>query len=99
MIDSLEEGDVFVVIADEDNEEKVDYYLLQCSRPKRKLLVDTIDDHSQSYDRHSVVVYGRYYAQVPNRGEKLDFCAIQMEQRGNNVFSSCHCYQTQTTMS
>ena len=73
MTNSLEDGDVFAVIAEEGNIEKVDYYLLQCSRPKTKLLVDTIDDHGDSYERYSVVVYGRYYAKVTNRGKDIHF--------------------------
>ena len=68
MTDLLEKGDVFAVIAEEGNVEGVDYYLLRCTRPKCTLQELTKDQHGFSFDPHSVVVYGRYYAQISSRG-------------------------------
>ena len=77
LTNSLEDGDVFAVIAKEGNVEKVDYYLLQCGRPKPKLLVDTIDNHGNNYERYSVVVYGRYYAKITSRGKDIHFAQYE----------------------
>ena len=71
--DLLEEGDVYAVIAEENNDEGVDYYLLRCTRPKCTLEDDTIDDYGFTFDYHSMVVYGRYYAQIATCGEHLIF--------------------------
>ena len=43
-------------------------------------MVDTIDEHGQSYDKYSVVVYGRYYAQVPHHGKGLIFVQYKREK-------------------
>ena len=62
LTDILQEGDVFACIAEDDNVEEVDYYLLRCSQPKCTLLEDTNDDFRLPWPHYSMVVYGRYYA-------------------------------------
>ena len=80
MTELLEEGDVYAVIAEEDNDEGVDYYLLRCTRPKCTLEDDTIDDYGFTFDRHSMVVYGRYYVQIDTRAGHLIFSQYEWEK-------------------
>ena len=59
---------------------RVDYYLLRCTRPKCTLQVHTTDQHGFGFDPHSVVVYGRYYAQVSSRGGDLFFSQYEWDK-------------------
>lgn len=80
LTDYLQEGDVFAVIASENNEEHVDYYLLRCTRAKCTLTADVTDDYGHLFERHSVVVYGRYYAQIATRGGAIVFSQYEWEK-------------------
>ena len=80
LTDYLQEGDVFAVIASENNEEHVDYYLLRCTRAKCTLTADAIDDYGHLFERHSVVVYGRYYTQIATRGGAIVFSRYEWEK-------------------
>lgn len=80
MTDLLAVGDVFAVIAEDGNEEKVDYYILRCTRPKCILERDTMDDHGFSFDAHSMIVAGRFYAQSHIRRTGIEFVQYQWEK-------------------
>ena len=63
-------GHVFVVIAPEDNEEGIDYYLFRCVEAKQKLDHSVIDGEGLEYHVSAVVVIGtwlrRYSMKNPN---------------------------------
>ena len=66
LTDLVDIGDVFAVIAGEDNAEGVEYYLLQCNCTKSKLLNSVIDDCGIDYSRDDMVIQGTYFFQVPS---------------------------------
>ena len=77
----IEIGDVFAVIARENNEEGVEYYLLQCNSAKSKLLDNVIDDYGIDYSRDDMVVQGTYFVQVPSRAKRyLAFERFHLEK-------------------
>ena len=80
LTDYLQQSDVFTVIAPNSNEEHVDYYLLRCTRSKCTLTEDTKDDFGFDFQRHSVVVYGRYYAQVATRARAIVFSQYEWKK-------------------
>ncbi len=53
-------GHVFVVIALEDNEEGIDYYLCHCVEAKQKLDHSVIDGEGLEYHVGAVVVTGTW---------------------------------------
>lgn len=57
-------GDIFVVIADPDNVEGVDYYLLRCMKAKFKFPEVTVDSDGQPYPTGLVVIEDTYYQQT-----------------------------------
>jgi len=70
LTDIMEIGDVFAVIAGEDNDEGVDYYLLQCNSIKSKLVDSIVDDYGIDYSRGDMVVKGTYFVYVPSRAKR-----------------------------
>ena len=66
LTDIIEIGDVFAVIAREDNDEGIDYYLLQCNSVKSKLVDSIVDDYNIDYSRGDIVVKGTYFFYVPS---------------------------------
>ena len=66
LIDLVEIGDVFAVIAGENNKEGIEYYLLQCNSPKSKLLDNVINDYGIDYSCDDMVIQGIYFVQVPS---------------------------------
>ena len=54
---------------------------MRCSRPKCTMLEDTIDDFGLPWPRYSMVVYGRYHAQVSNhRREEVVFSQYEWKK-------------------
>lgn len=80
LTDFLAEGDDFAVIAEEGNEEGVDYYILRCTRPKLSLEHDTVDGFGFSFDARSMVVFGHYFSQLSVRGRTIQFQQYQWEK-------------------
>jgi hypothetical protein len=81
LTDLVKIGDVFAVIAGENNEEGVEYYLLQCNSAKSKLLDNVIDDYGIDYSRDDMVVQGTYFVQVPSRAKRyLAFERFHLEK-------------------
>ena len=70
LTDLVDIGDVFAVIAGEDNAEGVEYYLLQCNCTKSKLLNSVIDDYGIDYSRDDMVIKGTYFVQIPSRAKR-----------------------------
>ena len=50
LTDFLVEGDDFAVIAEQGNDEGVDFYVLRCTRAKTFLEHDTVDGFGETYD-------------------------------------------------
>lgn len=71
LTDFLVEGDDFAFIAKEGNEERVEYYILCCTRPKMLLERDTVNDYGFCFDAHSMVVFGHHYRQLHSRGSTI----------------------------
>lgn len=80
LTDFLAEGDDFAVIAEQGNDEGVDYYVLRCTRPKMFLEQDTVDGYGEPYDAHSLVVYGHYFQQMRVRGRSIQFQQHQWDK-------------------
>ena len=70
LTDLIKIGDVSTIIARENNEEGVEYYLLQCNSTKSKLLDNVLDDYGIDYSRGDMVVQGTYFVQVPSRAKR-----------------------------
>ncbi|XP_059072923.1 uncharacterized protein LOC131873750 [Cryptomeria japonica] len=61
-----EEGHVYVVVAEENNEEGTNYYLCRCvEEPKRKLTTTIIDGDGIEYPIGPVVVTGTWLQRYP----------------------------------
>ena len=71
LTDVMQIGDVFAVIAEEGNEEEVDYYLLLCTKTKHSLEASIMDDYGIDYSRGDMVVEGKYYVLGKTRSTKF----------------------------
>ena len=81
LTDFLVEGDDFAVIAEQGNDEGVDFYVLRCTRAAKTFLEhDTVDGFGETYDAHSLIVYGHYFQQLPVRGHTIQFQQYQWEK-------------------
>ena len=60
----VREGDVFIVIAPENNQEKVHYYLLQCIMSKSTFLQEYNDPSNYTYPIGSMVLMGHFFEEV-----------------------------------
>ena len=69
LTDLVDIGDVFVVIAWEDNAKGVEYYLFQCNCTKLKLLSNVIDDYGIEYTRDDMFIPWAYFFQVPSHAK------------------------------
>jgi hypothetical protein len=74
-------GDIFAVIADPENAEGVDYYLLRCTKEKSKLVQEIVDGDGQQYPTGSVVIEGTYYQQAKIDKNGIQFIEYMPGQR------------------
>lgn len=80
LTDLLAEGDDFAVIAEDGNDEGVDYYILRCTRPKMRLQQAMVDDFALPSDAYSMVVGGHYFEQIPSRKRSIQFQQYEWEK-------------------
>ena len=73
LTDDLAIGDIFAIIAESDNSEGVEYYLLQCTRAKSLIHEDMEDGHGETFESHSMVVGGRYFIQITEASESTPY--------------------------
>lgn len=62
---------MYVVVAPEDNDEQVEYWLARCVEPKKKLICDQVDDDGFQYLVGSIVVVGTWLRKYLTRRNGL----------------------------
>ena len=77
--DMVREGDVFAVIAPENNQEKVHYYLLRCTMSKSTLLQEYNDPSNYTYPIGSMVLMGHFFEEVKKCKDHIIFQDYQPE--------------------
>ncbi|KAH9325154.1 hypothetical protein KI387_005332, partial [Taxus chinensis] len=76
----VKQGDVFAVIAEEANIEKVEYYLLRCTEERTKLTCE-ITSEVTTFFTGSVVVQGTYLQQVKALQSGIQFVDYKPEKK------------------
>ena len=71
--DMVREGDVFVVIALENNLEKVHYYVLQCTRSKSTFMQEYNDPSNYTYAINSMVLMGHFFGELKKCKDRIVF--------------------------
>ena len=94
LTDDLAIGDIFVVIAESDNSEGVEYYLLHCTRPKHLIDEAIVDGHGQYFEIHSMIVGGRYFIQTLEYDDSshLEFERYMWKKECHTLLPPHSCY-------
>ena len=77
--DLVREGDVFFVIAQVDNLEKVHYYLLRCTRAKSTLLQNFKDLSNYTYEVGSMVLMGHLFVEIKKCNDHIIFQYYELD--------------------